>query len=163
VRRHKNISVLLRAFREIRKGIAGLGLVIVGRPGNFGEIKPGGGVIHLKSLDDDYELAGIYNLSSVFCSLSLYEGFGLTVLEAQRCGVPVVCSDIPAHLEVGGAGIMPVCAYDVDRVVQALYNVSENAKIRSGLIAAGFDNVSRFSWDLAAAETVKVYESLFRR
>jgi len=159
LRRHKNIKMLLDSFSDLRKRLPDASLVIVGRLSHHFDLNKEN-VLYIGEVPDDKELAAIYNLSCVFCNLSLYEGFGLTVLEAQQCGAPVVCSDIAPHLEVGGNGVLPVSAQTIDRIVDALYNVLIDDNLRNTLIQKGFENIYRFNWADTANKTIAIYKEL---
>lgn len=156
IRKHKNIIMLLEAFLRIRKELPQVSLVLVGKLSQSFNLHLDG-VRYLGEVADDRELAAIYNLASAFCNLSLFEGFGLTLLEAQACGVPIVCSDISVHLETGGNGILAVPASDVDQITQALYNVLTKQAFQEILIKNGLENIQRFSWESAATRIVKLY------
>ncbi len=160
IRRHKNISTLLSVFGCFRKKNADVNLVMVGRYGQDIDITKDG-VIYLGEIESDKELAAIYNLASCLFNLSLYEGFGLTILEAQACGLPVVCSDIPVHREIGGEGILPVKASYIDQIDENLYNVMFNNNIRDTLIAKGLENTKRFNWPDTAKRTLELYKIVY--
>ena len=157
IRRHKNIKALLDAFDNFRRKNAGISLVMVGRRSQDIDIDREG-VIYLGELASDRELAAIYNLASCLFNLSLYEGFGLTILEAQKCGLPVVCSDIPVHKEIGGEGIAAVRASYIDHICENMYNVLFNKGMREALILRGFKNTERFDWRKTARDTIEVYK-----
>ena len=114
IRRHKNIGALLDSFSQFKKKMPEAQLVMVGRYSQDIDIKRDG-VTYLGETESDKELAAIYNLASCLLNLSLYEGFGLTILEAQKCGLPVVCSDIAVHKEIGGDGIAAVKPSYIDQ------------------------------------------------
>ncbi|MEI8349189.1 MAG: glycosyltransferase family 1 protein [Candidatus Omnitrophota bacterium] len=156
IRKHKNITMLLEVFSKIRKEMPEVSLVLVGKLSQSFDLKLDG-VHYLGEVPDDKELAAIYNLSSVFCNLSLFEGFGLTILEAQACGVPIVCSDIAVHRETGGNGILAVPPSNVDQIAQALYNVLTKQTFQDILIKNGLENVQRFSWQKASERVVELY------
>ena len=160
IRRHKNINTLLGVFDDFRRKNAGIKLVIVGKRGQDININREG-VIYLGELAGDKELAAIYNLASCLFNLSLYEGFGLTILEAQRCGLPIVCSDIPVHREVGGKGALFVNPSYIDQIYENLYNVLFNNDIRKALISDGAENVKRFDWAVTAKKTLSLYRKAY--
>jgi len=159
LRRHKNIKMLLDAFSKLRERLPDASLVIVGRLSHHFDLKKEN-VLYIGEVPDDKELAAIYNLASVFCNLSLYEGFGLTVLEAQQCGTPVVCSNIAPHLEIGGNGVLSVPVQTIDHIVDALYNILANDNLRNTLIQKGFENIYRFNWKDTADRTIAIYKEL---
>jgi glycosyltransferase involved in cell wall biosynthesis len=156
IRRHKNIKALLDAFENFRKRSPGTSLVMVGRLSQDISIKREG-VIYLGEVESDKELAATYNIAACLLNLSLYEGFGLTILEAQRCGLPVVCSDIPVHKEIGGEGVNAVEASYIDQISQNLYNILSNRDIKEALILKGFKNADKFSWRKTAQDTIDLY------
>jgi len=159
IRKHKNIAMLLEAFSRIRKELSHVSLVLVGKLSQSFNLQLDG-VHYLGEVADDRELAALYNLAAVFCNLSFFEGFGLTLLEAQACGAPIVCSDIAVHLETGGNGVLAVPASDVDQITQALYNVLTKQTFQEILIKNGLENIQRFSWETAATRMVELYRKL---
>lgn len=114
--------------------------------------------VHILGFVEDEDLVGITNLASVVCLPSFAEGFGLTILEAQFCGVPVITSNISSMPEVAGEGALLINPYSVEEIAGAIKRVIEDKRLREELVKKGLDNVSRFSWNITAAETVKVYE-----
>jgi glycosyltransferase involved in cell wall biosynthesis len=159
LRRHKNIDTLLKSFTTLSKKISDIWLVMVGKPAHKFDLKKER-VLYLGEVADDRELVGIYNLASCFCNLSLFEGFGLTILEAQAVGIPVVASAIPAHLEIGGEGVSIVSPHDIDQICITLYNVLTNSELRESLINGGFNNVKRFDCKNSAQRTFEIYKEV---
>ena len=104
------------------------------------------------------DLVGIYNLSSVFVTPSLYEGFGLPVLEAMACGCPVITTKEGSLAEVAGSAAFYVDAYDVASISSGIQKVLDNEKLQQELREKGLENVKKFSWKKTAQETIKVYE-----
>jgi glycosyltransferase involved in cell wall biosynthesis len=159
IRRHKNIKVLLETFLKLTERINDVHLVMVGKLSHPFNLKKKR-IIHFNDIASDNDLAAIYNLSSAFCNLSLHEGFSLTILEAQKCGVPVVCSNISTHIETGGDGIFAVAPSDINQIEAALYAVLTDYSLRAKLIRKGLENVYRFSWINAAQQTTAIYKEL---
>lgn len=160
IRRHKNIKTLLDSFEHFNKRVPDTWLVIVGRhsqPIDLNRRK----VLYVGEVPSDAELAAIYNQACCLFNLSLYEGFGLTILEAQACGLPVVCSDIYAHKEVGGEGVITVSPSYIDQIGENLYNVLFNNEIRKMLISKGMENAKRFDWQVTARKTIEVYKRIY--
>lgn len=160
IRRHKNIKALLDAFDNFRQKNEGISLVMVGRSSQGIDIKRDG-VVYLGELANDNEVAAIYNIASCLLNLSLYEGFGLTILEAQRCGLPIVCSDIPAHKEIAGEGAIFVNPSYIDQIYENLYNVLFDNDLRRALISKGLENAKRFDWHNTASNTVETYRKIY--
>jgi glycosyltransferase involved in cell wall biosynthesis len=94
-----------------------------------------------------------------FAFPSLFEGFGLPVLEAQQMGVPVMCANNSALPEVAGDAALLVDPTDVEAIADAMLRLSRDEGLRQQLIAAGYENIKRFSWEKAARETLAVLES----
>lgn len=107
----------------------------------------------------DEKLAALYSGAIALVFPSLFEGFGLPILEAQACGCPVITSNVSSMPEVAGKGAIYVNPYDVDDIVKEMNRI-KNQESRIKLIKAGFQNIKRFSWEKCARETLKVLESL---
>lgn len=105
------------------------------------------------------ELQLLYACADILLYASLYEGFGLPILDAQVCGCPVVTSNVSAMPEVAGEGAILVNPYDIDDIVEGMKRLQVTG-YRQQLIKNGLENVKRFSWDRAAEETAKVYRNL---
>jgi glycosyltransferase involved in cell wall biosynthesis len=96
---------------------------------------------------DDNDLPFIYNGASCFCFMSLYEGFGLPVLEAMQSGVPVITSNTSSLPEVvGDAGIM-LAPYDIEGLADAFIKVLSNEKLRNEMTVKGLEQAKKFSRD----------------
>lgn len=103
-------------------------------------------------------LVELYSNALCFVYPSLYEGFGIPVLEAMACGCPVITSNISSLPEVGGQAAIYVDPLSVNDITEKIkYVLSLN---RERLTKEGFAQVSKFSWEKTARETVKVYEEL---
>lgn len=91
-----------------------------------------------------------------FCLPSLFEGFGLPILEAQSLGVATMTANNSSLPEVAGDAAILVDPTDVDAIAEAMLRLSRDEALRQRLIAAGYKNVKRFSWEKAARETLEV-------
>jgi glycosyltransferase involved in cell wall biosynthesis len=166
----KNLTSLLEAYRVLRDQGSELRLVVVGKKGWLYE-----GFFHrLRELGlenevvftgfvPDADLPAIYSAAELFVFPSLYEGFGLPVLEALACGAPVVTSNRSSLPEVAGDAALLVDPTSVGELVQAMTNILESEDVRAELKAKGPRQASRFSWNKAARETLAVYHSVFAR
>ncbi|WIG61388.1 MAG: hypothetical protein OJF49_004136 [Ktedonobacterales bacterium] len=106
---------------------------------------------------DEADLPALYSGAACFAFTSLYEGFGLTPLEAMACGTPVVCSDRTSLPEVvGSAGLLADPA-DVDGFSAAMLRVLTSAETYADLRARGLARVKQFNWDQVAVETSALY------
>ena len=103
------------------------------------------------------ELPFLYAGADVLVNTSLYEGFGLPLVEAMGCGVPVIASRASCFPEIAGDAARLVDPGDPEEMAQALEEVLENSSIRSEMISRGLRRAAGFRWDVAARETLKVY------
>jgi len=143
-----------------------LHLVLVGRRGweaeevlRFVAQKGLGAVVHhLESVDTE-TLVGLYNTAAAFVFPSLFEGFGMPVLEAMSCGCPVVCSNAAALPEVYGDAALPFDPNAPEELAAQLERVLDDGTLRSDLVRRGFANAGRFSWERTASIVDRVYRA----
>ncbi len=109
---------------------------------------------------DDQTLAKLYKQASVFIYPSLYEGFGIPLLEAMSLGCPIVCSNTSSIPEVVGNAAEVFDPYEVDSIADALEKVLFSSERVNSLIALGRERVKHFSWEAGAEKTRLVYSSL---
>ena len=107
------------------------------------------------------ELVALYKKAVALVFPSLYEGFGLPVLEAQSLGVPVLTSNVASLPEVAGKGALFVNPYDVEDIAKGMYKIATDKKLREELIEEGYKNIKRFSWEKAARELLKVFKEVY--
>jgi len=108
----------------------------------------------------DEDLAGLYGACDVFAFPSLYEGFGLPLLEAMAMGAPCVASGISSLPEVGGDAVRYVDPHDVDDIAAGLRELLDSPVRRHELAEAGRKRAAGFSWRRTAAETLRELEAL---
>jgi glycosyltransferase involved in cell wall biosynthesis len=113
--------------------------------------------VHFLGFVPEDELPLWYNAARLFAFPSLYEGFGLPVLEAMACGAPVVTSTAASLPEVGGKAAVLVPPQDTDRIAQEMARVLDDPQLRIELRAAGHIQASRFSWRAMTDRTVASY------
>ena len=94
--------------------------------------------------------------ADVFSFPSLYEGFGMPVLEAQNVGVPVVTSNISSLPEIVGESALKVNPLNIEEIAKSIYRVISDDRLRRNLINRGYKNIQRFSWQKCAQETLKI-------
>jgi glycosyltransferase involved in cell wall biosynthesis len=108
------------------------------------------------------DLVAIYNLATVFLMPSLYEGFGLPVLEAMQCGTPVITSDKGSLPEVAGNAAYIVDAYDENSIFEGIVTVVNNKNLQAEMKEKGFRQAKKFDWKMTAERTKEVYEEVSR-
>ena len=106
------------------------------------------------------DLPALLSGARLFVFPSLYEGFGMPVLEAMACGTPVVCSNTSSLPEVAGDAALLVDPLEVEELAAAMERVLADEELRAGLIERGFEQVRKFSWEKCARETLDVLESI---
>ena len=113
--------------------------------------------VHFAGFVPEDELPLWYNAARLFAFPSLYEGFGLTVLEAMACGVPVVTSTAASLPEVGGKAAVLVPPRDTERIAQEMQRVLDDPQRQMEMRTAGRIQASRFSWRAMTDQTVASY------
>ena len=114
--------------------------------------RPRGGVA------DDQDLPALYSMAAAVPYLSLYEGFGFPVLEAQACGAPVLCADSSSLPEVAGEAALLVNPEDTGAMTAAIRRLVSDPLLRHQLAQAGLENVRRFTWGETAVQVLQVLE-----
>jgi glycosyltransferase involved in cell wall biosynthesis len=160
----KNVCRLIEAYSRLPD--PGWDLVVAGGRGWLSDtfdaqVARAGvaGRVHFPGYVPDAYLPGLLTGATFFCFPSLFEGFGLPVLEAQARGVPVMTANGSSLPEIAGDAALYVDPTDVDAIAAAMLRLSWDEELRQRLIAAGYENVKRFSWDKAAHETLAVLEA----
>lgn len=147
----KNLPRLVEGYR--RAGLNGLPLLVAGAAGWGGVRVEGDGVRLLGEVQDE-ELARLYRGARAVAYVSLYEGFGLPVLEAMACGAPVVAARNDALEEVSGGAAVLVDPLDADAIAAGLHEAIDR---REELRPLGLARARAFDWRRVARETVAVY------
>jgi glycosyltransferase involved in cell wall biosynthesis len=163
----KNLPTLFAAMARVRRRLPGVSLALVGRSvwgysavSRLAQEAGLDGAVRLVGHVPDRDLPALYNAASLLCLPSLYEGFGLPVLEAMRCGTPVVCSDVPALAEVSGGAALLVHPRDAGELARAIERVLDDPAFADGLRARGQERARHFSWARAADGLVRVFQQL---
>jgi glycosyltransferase involved in cell wall biosynthesis len=158
-----NLPLLLEAFALLRRSLD-VQLLIVGARGWLDEpifaaharSGVGDAARFVGSLGEE-DLAVLYSHAGVFVLPSLYEGFGLPVLEAMACGAPVVSSNAGPLTEVAGEAAILLKPEEPAAWASALLDVLTNASLSGQLRARGFTRAAEFSWERTARATREVY------
>ena len=159
---HKNIPRLIAAFARISAAVPH-DLVLVGhmpvKAAVRAEIQAAGGSdrVHFTGYVPDADVAALLHNASLFAFPSLYEGFGLPLLDAQNAGVPVVCSSAGALPEIAGESAIMFDPTSEEAMAGALKRGLMDAELRASLVRKGHANAQQFSWDRTARQTLDVY------
>lgn len=163
-RPHKNLHRVIHAFQKLSQKKNVPQLIIAGR-----------GTEKLKSYLDkiglsqkvfsvgqvsDRQIKWLYDNAVLLIFPSLYEGFGLPILEAMANGLPVLTSNMHSTKEVSDGAAFLVDPYKVDEITNGIETILKNDKLKKKLVLDGFTREKHFSWENTALETVKVYENL---
>ena len=171
VQPRKNFRRLVQAFFHLPPPAfaSGLKLVIAGGKGwlyddIFAEVKRLGleGCVLFPGFVDDDDLPALYSAADMLAFPSIYEGFGLPILEAMACGTPVVTSATSSLPELAEDAALLVEPTDVDAIAAALHRLLQEADLRHRLVAAGFDQARKFTWEKAATQLLGIYNSFAR-
>lgn len=163
----KNLPRLLQAYALLRQEISGTNLVIVGARkwkytpifNTVKELQLEPNVLFTGYVPDDH-LPALYSGATLFVFPSLYEGFGLPVLEAMACGTPVVTSNTSSLPEVAGNAALLVDPYDVREIATAMRRVLLDPALAGELRVKGLKQAATFTWERTAKETISVYENV---
>ncbi len=120
--------------------------------------KKGGGEILFTGFVPDEDLPGLYARADVLVYPSLFEGFGLPIVEAMASGVPVVASDTPALRETMGGAAWAVNPLQAEEMAAAISGLVKDEKLRKDFIARGSARAAEFTWRKTARMTLAVYE-----
>jgi glycosyltransferase involved in cell wall biosynthesis len=161
----KNLLRLLEAYAALPAGLRqDVGLVVAGMSGWLNDPIRGRVAelgldrsVHFAGYVDAGDLSALYSLATALAYPSLYEGFGLPVLEAMACGTPVLTSNVSSLPEVAGEAAMLVDPADVESIAAGLRELLESASRRAALAALGTARAATFSWDRCARQTLEVY------
>jgi glycosyltransferase involved in cell wall biosynthesis len=165
----KNIPHLISAFSRIKKRLPELSLVIGGNKQaynfdrNIDAVLKKTGLrkeVHFTGFIDEEDKKAVFQLSSVFVFPSLYEGFGIPLLEAMSQSAPIIASNIESLKEIGKEAAIYINPVSLDEFESALYNICVSENLRKELIQKGKERVSFFSWEKSARETLAVYEKI---
>jgi glycosyltransferase involved in cell wall biosynthesis len=161
----KNRTRLIRAMRDLRDDGVDATLAIVGQRAwryedDFRLISELGMVDRIRYLGyvRPEHLPALHSAATAFVFPSLYEGFGLPVLEAMACGAPVLTSNVSATAEVAGDAALLVDPLSEDDIREGMRRLLADAHLRAELAERGAERARAFSWRRAADETHAVYE-----
>lgn len=159
----KNLNLLIAAFLNLKKQnkIKEFNLVIVGNRG-WGEEIEKNKDIHVTGFIPTSDMPGIYKGAALFVYPSLYEGFGLPILEAMSVGCPVITSNVGSMKEIGEGAAVLIDPTSDEKLGRAISEVLDDKKMGNHLIEKGRERAKKFTWEKTAHETLSVYQSLFK-
>ena len=157
----KNIAVLIKALSRMKNEAP---LILAGWQGRghkqwLNEIRSHGleKRIHFANYVHEETLACLYSGACAFVYPSIYEGFGLPVLEAMACGCPVVCSNVSSLPEVAGDAALYITPHDHDELAHKLDKIIEDSSIKEDLVELCLLRAQQFSWQKTAEQTVNLF------
>jgi glycosyltransferase involved in cell wall biosynthesis len=163
----KNLDRLVDALERLRQGGLVVPLVVVGAKGwlyeGFFRKLEGMQVrsdIHFPGYVASRDLPALYTAATAAILPSVYEGFGLPVLEAMACGTPVISSEAASLPELGGEAAQYFDPYSVEAMAEAIRSVWTDQELQGVMREKGLERAATFSWSRAAKETVAVYEGV---
>lgn len=106
------------------------------------------------------DLVRFYNAADLLLAPSLYEGFGLTILEAMGCGTPVITANVSSLPEVAGEAAILVEPKDINAITEAVIKIRNDATFKQNLVTQGLARVQEFSWQTTAAKIAKFYQEI---
>ncbi|MBC7226906.1 MAG: glycosyltransferase family 4 protein [Thermoflexales bacterium] len=163
---HKNLTRLVEAWAQITEYGVRNTLIIAGPwDPRYPEPRRRAEQLGLQAIRwlgpvPEADLPALYSAADLFVFPSLYEGFGLPVLEAMACGAPVVCSNTSSLPEVAGDAALRVDPTDVRALAEAVANLLTDEVQREEMRKRGWQQAARFSWERTAAMTLDVYRSV---
>lgn len=161
----KNISTLIQAFTLLQQQYGYLGqLIIVGRVSEaFKKYFASYQDVKLVGLISDADLVSLYNTADIFAFPSLYEGFGLPVLEAMACGTPVVTSNVSSMPEIAGTAAKYVDPHNVSEIAAVLHQVLSDKNLSESMRIEGKKQAFRYSCSKSADQVYAVYKDLLSK
>jgi glycosyltransferase involved in cell wall biosynthesis len=166
----KNLTRLVEALQRLREEGLAIPLVVAGRRGwlyhDFFrrlEESPVRDAVHFPGYIPAADLPLLYNAAAMVAVPSVYEGFGLPVLEAMACGTPVVCSDVSSLAEIGGEAALTFDPHSVEAMAEAIRAAWTDADLQEEMGKRGLERAAKFSWERAAQETLAVYGRVLGR
>jgi glycosyltransferase involved in cell wall biosynthesis len=163
----KNLVRLIRAFARLRKGDFRHKLVLVGQPGwrcepIYAEVEKLGlkGEVIFTGYVPFEDLPVLYSGAESMAFPSLYEGFGLPILEAMACGTPVVTSSTSSLAEVADGAALLVDPHSVEELAGSIHRIHSYPALAAELREKGRQRAAQFTWENAARDTLHIYEDV---
>ena len=161
---YKNFYFFIESIKDLLNNNADLKVICTGEPFSSGEKeyfkmhRIENNMIHFFA--DDSVLTQLYSSAVAFIFPSLYEGFGIPVLEAFSCGCPCLLSNASSLPEVGGDAVFYFDPGSSESILSAVNKILSDKKLQDELRVKGYSQLKKFSWEKTAAETKEVYKRL---
>ncbi len=167
VQPRKNYERLIRALAQLRQIDVDIHLVIAGGKGwldspiyqTISETHMDK-YVHFIGFADDADLPALYQNATCVAFPSLYEGFGLPILEAMASGIPVLTSNISSLPEVAGDAAIMVDPYNLDEITNGLLRLITDTNLRNELTQKGLLRAKQFTWEKSATQLLSIYKNL---
>lgn len=159
---NKNFKMIMQSFIKVNEQYKDIKLYVIGeclREKEYEELRQHDSIVFMGRVSDE-ELIELYSNAIAFVFPSLYEGFGIPVIEAQACGCPVIASNVSTFPEILGASALCLDPHKIDSFVNAILSLCNDKKLRDEIIKLGYDNVMRFSWQNSGKELKRIINSL---
>ncbi len=167
LKKRKNVLNIIRAYKKIKeKGIKEKLVIVGNKSGEYQNIYK---AVKRSKLEKDVFFSGYvdeallpfyYNSAFLFIYPSLYEGFGLPILEAMASGTPVITSNVSSLPEVVGDAAILVNPNNIEEMAEMMQKVLTNQKLREKMREKGLKRAKLFSWERCARETLNLYEEI---
>jgi glycosyltransferase involved in cell wall biosynthesis len=166
----KNIELAIKTFIELKKeSKIDEKLLIIGVPdwrrtrfySIIRESPFAEDIIFAEFVFED-ELALLYRGASMFLYPSLYEGFGMPILEAMICGTPVITSNVTSIPEIAGDAAFLINPNNAEELKKSMLKLLNDESLRNKLVQRGFERAPKFSWRKTAVETLAIYETVYK-
>jgi glycosyltransferase involved in cell wall biosynthesis len=166
---HKNHENLILAYKKLIERIDDVDLILAGPSTSTARRRNIEAAIHditdrviiLDYVDDD-DIVYLYNSAKLFVYPSLYEGFGLPLLEAMACGVPIVASEATSIPEVVGDAAVLVDSRNVEALCEGMHKVLTDEALRNRLVKEGLKRIKSFKWQETVKKTRDTYERAYK-
>lgn len=164
MRKHKNIERLIRAYSILPKELRDEYKLVITKGTDAlremtRELNLTDRVVFTPFIDND-DKAGMYQLASLYAYISLYEGFGIPIIESQAAGTPVLTSNVSSIPEVAGDSALCVDPTNVEEIADGMNSILTNEKLRSSLVDKGYVNAKSYSFENAGENLYKFVISL---
>lgn len=166
----KNLARLVKAYSNLkRKNRIQEKLVLCGRVSKnskellrlIKELNMEKDIIVYSEWIPEEDIPIVYNMGKALVYPSLYEGFGLPILEAMGCGKPVITSNLTSIPEVAGNAAYYIDPYDIDDIAKGIEDILTNSVLYSELVQKGLEHVKKFTWQDTACKTIELYKKVF--